>query len=104
MSLGPSYSSDEHLSFSQLFGHRHAGWENQNTSVMIVHLWFIGIRDSCLSALVCWWKQHHGTATSGFDCLDRRNRDNFVRCVLVNWPQYHDVVIVVRESETEDPQ
>ena len=71
---------------------------------MIVHLWFIGIRDSCLSALVCWWKQHHGTATSGFDCLDRRNRDNFVWCVLVNWPQYHDVVIVVRESETEDPQ
>ena len=25
-------------------------------------------------------------------------------CALENWPQYHDTVIVVRESETEDPQ
>ena len=62
------------------------------------------IRDGCLSALVCWWKQYHGTATFGTDCLDRRNRDNCVWCVLVNWPQYHDIGIVVRESETEDPQ
>ena len=60
-------------------------------------------RDRFLSALVCWWKQYHGTATSGIDCLDRRNRDTFCLCALMNWPQYHDAVIVAQESETEDP-
>ena len=73
------------------------------TSVSCI-LGFNGICDSVLSALLCWWKQYHGTASSGIDCLDRRNRDSFVWCVLVNRPHYHDIVIVVRELETEDPQ
>ena len=62
-----------------------------------------GIRVSFLSALVCWWKQYHGTANSGIDCLDCCPRQFCLR-VLVNRHQYHDTVIVVLESETEGSQ
>ena len=73
VSLCLSSSSDELRCFLKLIGHRLAGWNMRNISVMSRVLGRLVSAVVFLFALVSWWK-HRGTAILGTDCADHRNR------------------------------
>ena len=77
VSFGLSSSSDEHHPSHSCLGTGMLDGKRNNTFVIIVHIWSIGITDSSLVVLACWLEQYQGTATSGTDCLDPLIGNNF---------------------------
>ena len=92
--LGPSFSSDEHYCSHSCFGHRRADWKTETplSSYRASLCWCLGWSSTTVLPLLV---QIVWTFTIVAMCG---------LCALVNRPQYHDVVTVVQESETEDPQ
>ena len=79
-----SSSSDEHHCSHSCLG-TGLRFGTENNFVITVHLWFICLATVfSLFVLVYWWEQCHDTATSGTNCSDLRNRDNYwFVCVLL---------------------